>query len=513
MMISSRRAMVAALFLISCGDPSAPPQQGLPPGPGEPGVHVLSGESVTDTALALAPQPMVVRVRGADGEPLAGVTLQARGLPHDTLPSRVSMVVAPAFTDSEAAYATLVSTTSDANGYAQFAIRLGAIAGNGAIEVRATSPEASGLPRDTARFTIRPGQAAVLVVAPRDTAVFVGGVAQSRVRVADQHGNAVVNPPAVSYEAASTQVTVNATGAVTGAALGRAWVRVRAIGILDSLAVTVVPPGTIAAYNLGFGPPLGGRGTVIAVNVDGSDIRTLVPSGGSGSGDAIPDWDATGTRIVIDVGPSGQRLYTYTVGGTAQRVMTAANGLTEEFRPQYSSDGWIYFVGRAGGIGIYRVRPDGTGLVRVTTATPGGQETHPSPSPDGTRVVVMSTDFSGCTCTESFALRILDVATGVSSPMNVGGFWPRWSPAGDLIAFLNGAGAVSVVAPDGSGRRAVSGAGRPYDGPIDWSPDGKWIVATSSSFESPGLHLIEVATSQTLPLAFTTGLRNPAWRP
>lgn len=474
---------------------------------------MLSGESVSDTALALAPQPLVVRVHGPDGEPLAGVTLQARGLPHDTLPSQASMVVAPAFTDNDNAYQTLVSTTSDANGYAQFAVRLGRIAGNGAIEVRATSPDASGLARDTARFTVRPGQPGRLVVAPRDTTLFVGGVAQSRVRVADQHGNAVVDPPTVSYEAASTHLTVNATGAVTGAAFGRAWVRVRAIGILDSLAVTVVPPGTIAARNSGFTPLLSGRGAVVALNVDGSDIRTLVPSGGHGSGDNIPDWDGTGTRIITDAGPDGQRLYTYTVGGGPVRVMTAANGLTEEFRPQYSSDGWIYFVGRAGGIGIYRVRPDGTGFARVTTATPGGQETHPSPSPDGTRVVVMSTDFTGCTCTgESFALRILDVATGVSSPINVGGSWPRWSPASDLIAFLDRNGALTVARSDGSGKRAVSSAGRRYGGPIDWSPDGRWVVATSS-FDSPGLHLIEVETGMTLPLTFTTGLNNPAWRP
>ena len=513
MMVLSHRSIIGLLALAACSDPSAPPPQaGLPPGPRTPGVHVLSGESVADTALALAPQPLVVRVHGPDGEPLAGATLQARGLPHDTLPSRVSMVVAPAFTDNDAAYATVVSTTSDANGYAQFAVRLGAIAGNGAIEVRATSPEASALARDTARFTISPGRPARLVVAPRDTTLMIGGVAQSRVRVADQQGNAVPNPPTISYEAASAQATVNATGAVTGAAFGRVWVRVRAIGILDSLAVTVVPLGTIAAQNFA-GPP---QGRVIAMNLDGSDVRTFIPSQGQFfGGDQIPDWDPTGTRIVIDAGPDGQRLYTYTVGGAPQRVMTVANGLTEEFRPQYSSDGWIYFVGRAGGIGIYRVRPDGTGLARVSNADPPGQETHPSPSPDGTRVVVISDNLTGCpTCTFGvFSLRILDVATNVSTPINVGGLWPRWSPTGDLIAFLNRNNALAVVRPDGTGLRVISPAGHHYTGPIDWSPDGRWIVAHRSTSGASGLELTEVETLMTLPLPFTAQLYNPAWRP
>jgi hypothetical protein len=472
---------------------------------------VLSGESVNDTALALAPQPLIVRVHGPDGEPLAGTVVQARGLPHDTLPSRLSMTVGTAFSE-EHGYADAVTATSDANGYAQFGVRLGPVAGNARVEVRAISPEASGLPRDTASFTVRPGLPGQLVVAPRDTMIFVGAVVQSRVRVADQNGNAVANPPAITYEASAAQVTVSSNGAVTGAAFGRAWVRVRAIGVLDSLAVSVIPSGTIAARNTSFGPPLGGRGAVISLKLDVTDVQPLVPSGG-GSGDLIPDWDPTGARIVIDAGPSGQRLYTYTPGGTAQQVMTAPNGLTEEFRPQYSSDGWIYFVGRAGSIAIYRVRPDGTSLARVSNATPPGQETHPSPSPDGTRVVVMSTATSGCSCAGmSFALWMLDVATNVSSSLNVGGHWPRWSPAGDLIAFEGPDNTLAVIRPDGTGYRVISGENMRYHGPMDWSPDGRWIIAVSSSFPS-GLHLVEVATGLTLPLPNTGGLFHPAWRP
>lgn len=513
-MTVSRRALLTALVLASCSDPSSPPpESGLPPGPNVPGIHVVSGESVTDTALALAPRPLVVRVRGPDGEPLAGVDLQARGLAHDTVLSRVSMVVAPAFTD--AGYSSQVSTTSDANGYAQFAVRLGGLAGNGAIEIRATTAEVADLPRDTARFTIRAGRPRQLLLAPRDTALYVGGVARPRVRVADLNGNVVSDAPAPTFEAASPSLSVDAAGAATGVAVGRSWVRVRTAGITDSVGVSIVPQGTIAVHNTrSVNSPFESHGDVLVLNLDGSDIRTVIAKELFYGGGKIPDWHPTGTQILLDSGPDAERLYTYTIGGAPQRVMAAANGLTEEFRGQYSKDGWIYFVGRATiGVDIYRVRADGTGLSRMRDPAVTGAETSPDPSPDGTRVAVMSDYRPGCgSCgTFDFSIRVYDVATGTSKPVGLPGQFPRWSPAGDVIAFLDPRGAIVAVRPDGSGRRIVSTGGQRYESPLDWSPDGRWIVART--FGGAMLHLIEVETSMTLPLPFSAGLNNPAWRP
>jgi Tol biopolymer transport system component len=71
--------------------------------------------------------------------------------------------------------------------------------------------------------------------------------------------------------------------------------------------------------------------------------------------------------------------------------------------------------------------------------------------------------------------------------------------------------ALAVMRPDGSGLRVVSAAGLSYSGPIDWSPDGRWLVAHASNGSM--LHLVEVESSMTLPLPYTAGLSNPAWRP
>jgi len=50
----------------------------------------------------------------------------------------------------------------------------------------------------------------------------------------------------------------------------------------------------------------------------------------------------------------------------------------------------------------------------------------------------------------------------------------KWSPAGDLVAFIRGRGNLWVMRPDGTVAKRLL---RSWDAPeFDWSPDGKWIV-------------------------------------
>jgi hypothetical protein len=140
------------------------------------------------------------------------------------------------------------------------------------------------------------------------------------------------------------------------------------------------------------------------------------------------------------------------------------------------------------------------------------QEFYASPSPDGRFVVVQSLDLRGCaSCSQSdFALRVYDVATGMSRPLGVPGTHARWSPAGDAIAFLH-QGELVVIGVDGLGRRVIGARDAFYEYHLDWSPDARWIIVRAGNGSI--LHVIHVATSLTLPLAYSTGLVNPAWRP
>jgi len=182
-------------------------------------------------------------------------------------------------------------------------------------------------------------------------------------------------------------------------------------------------------------------------------------------------------------------------------VMAALATSGGEIWPHYDRAGaWIYFEGltAAGGAEIWRVQPDGTGGGHVGP-TGGGPGFHPSPAPDGRRLVFDN----------SSSLYVMDIATGAATPLGVNGIIPRWSPSGDLIAYRSG-DSVWVTKPDGTGSRFVSSLSGRVGLGLDWSPDGKWLVAT----DYDRLSLIEVATGLTLPLAFTRrGLSEPTWRP
>ena len=116
------------------------------------------------------------------------------------------------------------------------------------------------------------------------------------------------------------------------------------------------------------------------------------------------------------------------------------------------------------------------GAVRITTQT--AQVRTPSLNPDNTEVVYLS-DNGGhgnlwAAKTDGSAVRQI---TFERDP-RVGIGLPKWSPAGDLIAFVHardGQIGLSVVHPDGSGLRPlVSDARAPT-----WSGDGQWLYYES----------------------------------
>lgn len=83
----------------------------------------------------------------------------------------------------------------------------------------------------------------------------------------------------------------------------------------------------------------------------------------------------------------------------------------------------------------------------------------------------------------------------------------RWSPLGDLIAFVNH-DVVGVVRPDGTGRRVLwAGFTGFADQTIDWSGDGKYLVFRTSS---GALEMFEVASGARAVLPFASDLTQAA---
>jgi TolB protein len=129
-----------------------------------------------------------------------------------------------------------------------------------------------------------------------------------------------------------------------------------------------------------------------------------------------------------------------------------------------------------------------------------------SASPDGKRLVyVRYGPFP------DHRLRILDLVTGAVDKIDVPGYAPAWSPAGDLIAYVDMlAGSVlKVVRPDGTGQRQVSSGGD-YELSVTWSPDGKWLAAATTGRL---IRLVNVETGAEITLTYSAGMRSPSWRP
>ncbi len=114
-----------------------------------------------------------------------------------------------------------------------------------------------------------------------------------------------------------------------------------------------------------FTSDLGGPYQVWVMTSDGSAQHPLTSVGQNGS----PDWSPDGTQIVFNSErdyPGGYTGAIYLMGadGRGQRRLIDGAGV----RPSWSRDGWwiAFESARAGAIDIFAIRPDGSGLTRIT---------------------------------------------------------------------------------------------------------------------------------------------------
>jgi Tol biopolymer transport system component len=195
------------------------------------------------------------------------------------------------------------------------------------------------------------------------------------------------------------------------------------------------------------------------MNADGSSKINLTRTPASGGEDA-PAWSPDGTRIAFSTG----HIWVMNADGTnSVDLMSTIDGRGEH--PAWSPDGstivFASFVDRT--FGLHAIRPDGNGLVRLTSN--GNPDAEPDWSPDGTRFVFASgTDDLG----RPFNLHAMNAdgtqrmqLTQTAGSEN----WPQWSPDGSRILFAGEEG-LRTMAPDGSDIRAI-----PIEGSYpDWQP-------------------------------------------
>jgi len=154
------------------------------------------------------------------------------------------------------------------------------------------------------------------------------------------------------------------------------------------------------------------------------------------------------------------------------------------FSSEWSPDDkWIvfgvgsFFVPRGKPARVMMVRADGS---QAHDVTHGPVNTgFPSWSPDGKRIVYRAWS------DDEHGLRILNLEdNSVTKLTEDYDNFPRWSPAGDLIeftSFRNNDFDIYTIHPDGTGLKQLTTTPG-NDGHAEWSPDGKYLLFSSSRY-------------------------------
>lgn len=217
----------------------------------------------------------------------------------------------------------------------------------------------------------------------------------------------------------------------------------------------------------------GGPSDIYVARADGSDERRLTHGSGVKQD---PDWSPDGDFLLYRSDPpigsratDGGLIVIRSDGTERVEVMKLAKGYAGPASWSPSGD-LIVLSGRRPADereGIYVVRPDGTGLKRLT---PDGREAqYPAWSPDGKQIAFTYVEGS------QFNIHVMNSDGTHIRKITRGGFdnWPVWSPDSLRIAFNRGE-TMWIVRPDGRGERPVVGS-MPGGAPMNWAPS-RWLI-------------------------------------
>jgi Tol biopolymer transport system component len=181
-------------------------------------------------------------------------------------------------------------------------------------------------------------------------------------------------------------------------------------------------------------------------------------------------------------------------------ALAAAAGAVSAGAAPEAQNGRIAFMRYAGNAGIWTVKPDGTGLHRLTKTPANREDYNPTWSQDGSRVLLERRNLSGpgddlyVVGWNGLGLRRLTTCSEIST------CWSdneaRWSADGKRIAFGRATGprsgdgpsliAIYAMNADGSGITQLSSPPSGFEDHYpSWSPDGKMVLFQRDTSSNP----------------------------
>jgi TolB protein len=228
-----------------------------------------------------------------------------------------------------------------------------------------------------------------------------------------------------------------------------------------------------------------------------------------------PRWSPDGTLLAFVRVFANLNSEIHVVPAAGGEAVNLTRNVSPDFWPRWSPDGSrIAFVSRRGGEGgVYVMRSDGSGLVKLTNEN--AQYTELEWSPDGSRIAFLKAPFDG-------GRDVLVADAAGTGRANISGGsaeedCPAWSPDGSMIAYLSYAtadyGEIHVVDMVRGGDVNLTGDGIADGCPV-WSPDGAWL-ATVSLLEpnAPAVLTTMRPDGSGRMTVIDLEVRSPRWRP